>query len=66
MSPPDGTEKKTLNQHHYISAHTPQSKVNEPGDLGVLSFDVCEGSLGQLHQLCVSHSVDSGGSWLFG
>lgn len=49
-----------------IWAHSSQSKVNELSDLGVLSFDACEGSLGQLHQLCVSHRVDSGGSWLLG
>lgn len=62
MSPPDVT--KRAKKISTIISHITQSKVNELSDLGVLSFDACEGSLGQLHQLCVSHSVDSGGSRL--
>lgn len=63
LSPPSVTKNK--NQHR-VHVHAFRSKVDEFSDLGILSFDVCEGSLRQLHQLCVSHCMDSGGSWLFG
>lgn len=43
-----------------------QSDGEEGADLGIASLDVVEGSLGQLHQLRVPHSVDGRGSGLFG
>lgn len=43
-----------------------QMEMKKGADLRVASLDVVEGSLGQLHQLRVPHSVDGGGSGLFG
>lgn len=55
---------------HQASVHTTttsfHSNQGEFTDLGISSFDVVERPLRQFDQLCVSHSMDSGGSWLFG
>lgn len=43
-----------------------QKEFDEVAYLGISSFDVVKCSLWQFDQLCVSHSMDSGGSWLSG
>lgn len=40
--------------------------IDRVTNLRVSSFDVTQCSFGHFDQLCVSHSMDSGGSWLFG
>lgn len=46
--------------------HKKSLSIGEVTYLGISSFDVVKCALWQFDQLCVSHSMDSGGSWLSG